>query len=172
MPSTSYLARKNGRNVETLFATAGGVSNAGQAPVLDSNGRLTADMMPAGYAPDADTLTASEPIAAGAFVNVYDAGSGAFKVRNAVATGAGYEAHGYVLAQVANNGQATVYFDDNNTAITAATPGPVYLSATTPGGFVAAPGPTGAGILSQRLGIAVAPGVIHTSIEPATVLAQ
>lgn len=172
MPGPSYLSRKNGRNQETLAATDGGTANAGLIPALDANGRLTAAMMPAGFGADADTLVASEALAAGAFVNVFDAGSGVFKVRNAIATGAGYEAVGYVLTQVAANGQASVMFDDNNTAITAATPGAVYLSATVPGGFVAAPGPTGAGILSQRLGTAVAAGVIHVSIEQATVLAQ
>lgn len=168
---TSYLTHKNGRRQEVLAAIAGGTLNAGSIPALDANGRLTADMMPSGFGADADTLTASEALAAGAFVNVYDAGSGAFKVRNAVATGIGYEAHGYVLTAVAANGTASVMFDDNNSAVTAATPGPVYLSKDVPGGFTAT-SPTGAGVISQRLGVAVAAGVIHTAIEPATILAQ
>lgn len=169
--ATSYLSPKTGRRAEVLAAINGGLSDANKIPALDDQGRLTAAMMPSGFGADADTLTASEAIPKGAFVNVYDAGSGVFRVRNAVATGVGYEAHGYVLADVAANGVASVMFDDNNSSVTAATPGPVYLSKDVPGGFTAVP-PTGAGVISQRLGIAVAPGIIHTSIEPATILAQ
>jgi hypothetical protein len=168
---TSYLTQKTGRRQEVLAVTAGGIANAGGIPALDANGRLTSDMMPSGFGADADTLTASEALSKGAFVNVYDAGSGSFKVRNAVATGVGYEAHGYVLTDVAANAVASVMFDDNNSSVTAATPGPVWLSKDVPGGFTSTP-PTGAGIISQRLGVAVAQGVIHTAIEPATILAQ
>lgn len=171
MPAPSYLRRQNARNVETLAATDGGVANANQIPTLDGSGRLTAAMMPAGVGADADTLTASEAISKGSFVNIYPASDGSFKMRNAVATGVGYEAFGYVLGDVAANAAGSVYFDDNNTAVTAASPGPVYLSATTPGGFTSMP-PTGAGIISQCLGVAVAPGIIHVNLERATVLAQ
>lgn len=169
--ATSYLKRAGKYNQEVLAATDGGIGNAGGIPALDQNGRLTPAMMPAGFGADADTITAFEALTAGDFVSIYDSGAGVPKVRKAVATGIGFEAKGYVVANVAANGQATIMFDDNNTAVTSAPIGDVFLSKDVPGGFTTTP-PTGLGVISQCLGVAVAANVIHVSIERPTILAQ
>jgi hypothetical protein len=165
--ATSYLAILAGRITEVLFAIAGGTQNANKAPVLDASGRLTLDMMPAGIGPDTDTFTASEVLAAGAWVSVNRT---AGTVRNANASGIGTRADGYVIAGVAQNAQATVYFDDNNSALTGLTVGDYWLS-TTPGTGTTTP-PTGANIISQRLGVAVSTTTIHASIGEPVILAQ
>lgn len=81
--------------------------------------------------------------------------AGAFRVRKADASSSGKEAHGFVLAAVANAATATVYFEGRDNQVTGLTPGNRFLSAATPGATVAA-APTGAGQVVQRVGIAVA----------------
>lgn len=108
------------------------------------------------------TFTASEALAAGNLVNTYD-NAGVFGARNADGSAANkYEAHGYVLAVVASAGTATVYFSGLNTAVSGLTPGPRYLSATTPGASVSATTAatyTG-GQLVQQVGVALSATVL------------
>jgi hypothetical protein len=75
-------------------------------------------------------------------------------VRKADASSSGKEAHGFVLAAVSNAASATVYFEGTNTQVTGLSPGVQYLS-TTPG-TVSSSSPTGAGVVSQRVGFATA----------------
>lgn len=74
------------------------------------------------------TITASEAIAAGAFVNIYN-NSGTANLRNAVAT-AGYEAHGFVLDNISSGESGKVHFGGINSLVSNMTPGFVYISAT------------------------------------------
>ena len=129
-----------------------GATDAGEIPALDNTGRLDQSMMPVGIGPDVSLLTASEALAAGDFVNVYN-DAGTAKVRKADATTAGKQCHGYVLASVNNGDPATVYFEGSNTQVSGATPGTVFLS-TSAGGFSAS-APSAAGNVVQRLGVAV-----------------
>lgn len=170
--AASYLTptTSGAQGIEQLAATDGGTANAGLIPALDANGRLTAAMMPSGFGADADTLVASEAIAAGAYVNIYS-NAGVATIRNAVASAVGFKAHGYVLAPVASGTSGVVMFDDNNTAVTGRTPGDQYLSATTPGQTTVTP-PTGVGVIRQFLGVAVSPTIIHSAITPPLILAQ
>lgn len=170
MPTAKYLIQNAGRVTEQVAATAGGSSNANTIPQLDANGRLTADMLPAGIGADADSFIASEPLAAGAFVNIYQV-AGVPTVRNAIATQVGFEAHGYVVAAVSAATTATVYFDDNNTGVTGLTAGlDYYLSDATAGG-VTTTSPTGAGKISQYLGKAVSATTMHVNMQRGIVLA-
>jgi len=155
---------------EQLAATDGGTANAGLIPALDANGRLTAAMMPSGFGADADTLVASEAIAAGAYVNIYS-NAGVATIRNAVASAVGFQAHGYVLTPVASGASGVVMFDDNNTAVTGRTPGEQFLSATTPGQTTTAP-PSGQGVIRQFLGVAVSATTIHSNIQKPLILGQ
>lgn len=96
------------------------------------------------------TITASENLAAGDFVNIWT--STGVKVRRADASTSGKRAHGYVLAAVLSTASATVYLSGINSAVTGATPGAdAFLSDTTPGGFVST-APTGSGKTVQYLG--------------------
>lgn len=133
-------------------AASAGASDAGKVAQLDAAGRIDQSMMPTGLGADTASIVASEALAAGDLVNIWNS-AGTAKVRKADAAGNGKEAHGFVLAAVANAASATVYFEGTNTQGAGLTPGPQFLSATTPGRTVAA-APNGAGQTVQRVGFA------------------
>lgn len=132
--------------------TSAGAGDAGKTPILDSSGRLDQSMMPVGIGADTASITASEALSAGDYVNIWNS-SGA-KVRKADATVAGKEAHGFVLSAVSNGAAATVYFEGTNTAVTGQTPGTVFLSTTA--GLGQSSAPTGSGNAAQVIGFATA----------------
>lgn len=136
----------NAKNV-----SAGG-TDAGKIVLLDGTGRVDPTMMPVGIGADTAVLVTSEALAAGDYVNVFDGGAGAFKVRKADATVSGKEAHGFVLAAFALGANATVYFEGTNTQVTAQTPGPVFLQITAGKGAAAVP--TASGNIVQKIGFA------------------
>lgn len=120
---------------------------------LDGSGKLDPTVMPTGIGADTAAITASEALAAGDLVNIYN-NAGTANVRKADASTTGKEAHGFVLAAVSSGATATVYFEGTNTQLTGMTPGVQFLSATTPG-RTAAVAPTGTGRIVQRVGFAV-----------------
>lgn len=147
--------------------TSAGAGDAAKLVQLDGAGRIDSTMMPVGIGADTATITASEALAAGDFVNVWNS-TGA-KVRKADATTSGKEAHGFVLSAVSNGASATVYFEGTNTAVTGQTPGPVFL-ATTAGGATST-APSAAGNVVQRIGFATSATSINFQSQPPVVLA-
>lgn len=155
MAGDKYLYSNSGVLTEkAALQSSAGAGDAGKIPALDSSGRLDTSMMPVGIGADTSSLTASENLAAGDFVNVYN-DTGTAKVRKADASAAGKYAHGFVLDAVTSGNAATVYFEGPNTQVTGATPGEVFLSATTAGGFTST-APTGTGKVVQKIGVATA----------------
>ena len=138
-------------------ASSAGAGDAGKVVALDGAGKIDTTMMPTGIGADTGTVTASEALANGDYVNIYDATGG--KCRKADASTSGKEAHGFVLAAVDNGNPATIYFEGTNTGVTGQTPGPVFLS-TTPGLGAATP-PTGAGNAVQSIGVAVSATAVN-----------
>lgn len=132
--------------------TSTGVPSSGKTTVLDASGRLDQSVMPVGIVPETGVVTASEALAAGDFVNVYN-NAGAFAVRKADASTSGKEAHGFVMASVASGAAATVYFEGSNTVLTGLLGGTQWLSATT-AGKTSATAPTGSGQVVQSVGTA------------------
>ena len=131
--------------------SSAGAANAGDFVALDDTGRINNDMMPVGIGADTKTIAASEALAAGDWVNVWNS-TGA-KVRKADATTAGKEAHGFVLAAVSSGANALVYFEGTNTQVTGQTPGPVFLQTTA--GTGGATIPSASGNVVQNLGVAL-----------------
>jgi len=167
MAAKKFLRFVNGVFTEIFgVQTSAGASNAGDIPALDDSGRLDQSLMPIGIGADTKVIPASEALAAGAYVNVWNS-SGA-KARNADATVAGKRAHGFVLAAVASGANATVYFEGTNTGHSGLTPGAeIYLQTTA--GQGAATIPSASGNVVQRLGIAVsATEVSFEAAEPVT----
>lgn len=156
MAGNKYVSNNAGVLTEVAASqVSAGAGDAGKIPALDSTGKLDASMMPVGVAAATVVITASEALSAGDFVNVWNS-AGNFRVRKADGSASGKEAHGFVLAAVSNGASATVYFPgEENTQVAGATPGPVYLSDTTAGGFTST-APTTSGHVVQRLGVAVA----------------
>ena len=152
MAAKKFLRLVNGVLTEIFgVQTSAGAGNAGDLVSLDDSGRIDNSMMPVGIGVDTKTIAASEALAAGDWVNVWNS-TGA-KVRKADATTAGKEAHGFVLAAVSSGGNALVYFEGTNTQVSGQTPGPVYLQTTA--GTGGATIPSASGNVVQNLGVAV-----------------
>lgn len=164
-----YLYLNNGvptERVGTVSST--GVNEAGDSVALDTNGRLNESVMPTGIGADTIAIVASENLAGGDFVNIFDDG-GTPSARKADAA-TGKEAHGFVLDAVTLGGTATVYFEGNNDSVTGATVGRVFLSAGTSGAFTSTP-PTGSGNIVQVVGVATSPTNINVELGQTYVLA-
>lgn len=152
MPAKKFLRLVAGVFTEVAATvTSAGTGNDGDLVALDPSGRLDNSVMPVGIGVDTKTIAASEALAAGDWVNVWNS-TGA-KVRKADATTAGKEAHGFVLAAVSSGGNALVYFEGTNTQVSGQTPGPVYLQTTA--GTGGATIPSASGNVVQNLGVAV-----------------
>lgn len=130
--------------------TSAGAGDTGKIPQLDSSGRLDSTTLPVGVGADTASITTSEALAAGDFVNVWNS-TGA-KVRKADATVAGKKAMGFVLAAFGSGVSATVYFEGTNTQVTGQTPGDVFLQTTA--GTAGATAPSAAGNVVQNIGFA------------------
>ena len=165
-----YIKLVSGVPTETeATVQTAGAADAGKILALDANGKLDTTTLPAGIGADTALLTASENLAAGDVINVYE-DTGAFKVRKADASTAGKHADGFVLNGVTAGNPATVYFEGTIVGLSGVTPGQLFLSATTPGGFSATP-PSGAGKISQIIGIGVSSTSINFDRNTAYVLA-
>jgi hypothetical protein len=158
MAGKKFLRLVNNLVTEVLgIQTSAGAANAGDIVALDDSGRIDNSMMPVGIGADTAVIAASEALAAGDWVNVWNS-TGA-KVRKADATTSGKEAHGFVLATVTSGANATVYFEGTNTQVTAQTPGPVFLQTTA--GTGGATAPSASGNVVQRLGVAVSTTAVN-----------
>lgn len=110
---------------------------------------LTPSPLPAG---NPIRFMASEDIAAGHVVNIYQGTGGTFYARNAKPDD-GYEPSGFVLVAVASGDTASVYFSGVNTAATGLSAGTVFLSTAT-AGLATSTVPTGNGKIVQPIGYA------------------
>lgn len=102
---------------------------AGRIPALSADGRLDLSLMPPGVGAQTQTLDASEALAAGAFVNIWN-DSGDASVRLADAD-LGRPADGFVLQATVLGEPAIVYpLDGLNAALSGLTPGAEYWLGT------------------------------------------
>jgi hypothetical protein len=147
--------------------TSAGAANDGDIPALDATGKLDLSVMPVGIGPEVQTLTASEALSAGDFVNVW-LDTGVAKVRKADNSTAGKEANGFVLSAYSLGNSATVYGPSQaNTAKTGLTLAATYWLGTA-GGVLTTP-PTGAGVVSQVVGKSVsATTIVFHPLHPIT----
>ena len=164
-----FISQVNGTLTETNPATSSaGAGSAGKIVALDNTGKLDQSLLPTGIGADTAAIIASEDLAAGEFVNIYD-DAGTTKCRLADATTSGKQAHGFVLNAVTSGASATVYFEGTNNQVTGATGGNVFL-ATTAGGFTLTP-PSAAGNIVQRIGVATSSASINVEVGQPIVLA-
>lgn len=131
-------------------------ATSGNSKVLQTlpDGTIDPSVLPTGIGADVKNAPASEALAAGDLVNIWD-DAGVAKVRKADATAEGKEATGFVKAAVTSGATAAVYMEGRITGLTGLTPGArLYLSAATPGRAVAV-APSSAGNVVQWVGDAV-----------------
>lgn len=170
MAGNKYIKNNAGTlTEEASIQASAGAGDAGKIPALDAAGKLDNSMMPTGIGADTASIATSENLAAGDLVNIYD-DAGTATARKADASTAGKEAHGFVLSAVTSPAAATVYFDGTNTQVTGQTPGPVYLSATTPG-LGTANAPSATGNIVQRVGVATSAVAVNFEAGAVLVLA-
>jgi len=151
--TTGAIVRREAISVST------GTSDADKIVRTKANGQLDESLFPSTLGAAAETIQASENLAAGDWVNIHEV-SGARRVRRAVASDDTRPAHGYVTSAVTSGSNATVYLGGINTEV--ATTGfvasdvgrAVFLSASTSGGCSKTP-PSSAGNVVQRLGYVV-----------------
>jgi hypothetical protein len=169
MAGNKYLKNNAGTITEEAALQAStGASDAGAIPALDVTGRLDVTMMPVGIAADVAVVAASENLAAGDLVNIFN-DTGTPKVRKADATTVGKEAHGFVQAGVTSGANATIYFEGTNANVTGQTAGPVFLSTTA--GLSTSTAPSAAGNVVQRVGFATSSTTMNFQSNDPIVLA-
>lgn len=168
MPAKRYIAQVAGSLTEIagLVASAGAADD-GKIVSLDATGRLDGSVMPVGIGADTASITTSEALAAGDYVNIHNS-TGA-KARKADASASGKEAHGFVLAAFGAAQAATVYFEGTNTQVTGQTAGSVFLSATAGLGTPTAPATAGQTV--QRVGFATSATSVNFQSQPPILLA-
>lgn len=167
MAGNKYLSNNAGAITEvSSIQTSAGAGDAGKIPAVNASGVFDTSFMPPGIAADTSALTASEALAAGDLVNIWNS-TGA-KVRKADASVSGKEAHGFVIAAVISSGTATVYFEGTNSMVTGLTPGVQFLS-TTPG-LATLTAPSGSGNVVQRVGFATSATALNFQSQPPVVL--
>lgn len=168
MAAKKFLRFINGVFTEVFgVQTSAGAANAGDIVALDDTGRLDNSLMPVGIGADTKSVTTSEALAAGDWVNIWNS-TGA-KARKADATTAGKETHGFVLAAFSSGANALVYFEGTNTQVTGQTPGPVFLQTTAGTGGSTIPSATGNVV--QRIGVALSATEVNFEGGPAVTLA-
>lgn len=168
--SSGKVAALNASGIlDDTIVNASVTSAANKIAKLDGSGRLDSSVLPVGVGADTAPIIASETLAAGDLINVWNNASVA-NVRKADASVSGKEAHGFVLAAVTSGAAASVYFEGTNTQLTGLTPGVQYLSSTTAGRTVNA-APTGAGKVVQVVGFAISATAMNFQSELPIVLA-
>ncbi|MEQ1842079.1 MAG: hypothetical protein ABL994_16865 [Verrucomicrobiales bacterium] len=124
--------------VKTLMSaltTSSGAGDEGNLVALNTSGKIDETMMPAGIGADTCVANASENLAAGDMVNLWD-DAGTLKVRKADATAAGKECDGFVSGAVTSGDPATVILDGTLAGLTGLTIGAHYYLGTTAGAIV------------------------------------
>lgn len=165
-----YLSNSNGKLREVISTDAStGTAEAGKIVSLDNSGRLDPTLMPVGVGPDTTAVAATEAIAAGAIVNVFDDG-GTIGVRNADGTSDGKDVTGFVMDAVASGDDAQIFFEGIVTGLSGLTPGVRYYLSNTAGTITSTP-LTGAGEVSQFVGRSISATELQFEPGPAIVLA-
>lgn len=157
--------------VKTLISgkdSSAGAGDAGELVALDSGGKIDSSMMPSGLGADTCVCNASEDLAGGDMVNLWD-DSGTIKARKADATSAGKEADGFVSSSVTSGNSATVVLDGTLSGLSGLTIGAEYFLSTT-GGAITATAPSSTNNVYQSVGKAKsATELIFERGEPITI---
>jgi hypothetical protein len=160
-----FLANIAGIDTLVSAALIGGANSAYEVAALNSAGVFDVTMLPAGLNVDAQSLPATEAIAAGALVNVWSSG-GVPSARNADNTSTGKPAVGFASAAIASGSSGTITYAGIITGLTGLTPGAPYFLGTAGALVLAAALPTAAGTVIQAVGIALSATTLQFNAQP------
>jgi hypothetical protein len=123
----SILKMLNGEVVnEQVTVVSTGATSAGKTIGLDPKGKLDTSVLPDGIGLDSISVTASEALSAGDFVNLWD-NAGTMSVRKADNSDSTKKADGFVKSAVASGSSAVVYLEGNNDKLTGLAVGTKYF---------------------------------------------
>lgn len=143
-------------------------TGANKVVLLLGTGLLDPSIMPSGIGADTSSVVASEILAAGDLVNIWDNAAVA-NVRKADATVEGKEVHGFVLSGFSAAASALVYHESKLTGLTGMTPGARQYLSTTPGALTETAPSTTANVV-QCVGTAISATTLSFEAqEPITV---
>ena len=170
MAAKKYLTLIAGiRSLVSAKDSSAGAGDAGELVALDSAGKIASNMMPNGIGADSRVVAASENLAAGDQVNLWD-DSGTLKARKADATAAGKESHGFTESAVTSGANATVLFDGTISGLSGLTLGAKYFLSTTAGGITAT-APSTVNNVVQPVGVAAsATELVYERGEPGAIV--
>lgn len=152
MSTNRFMTIVNGiKTMVTAISSSAGSADANKIVATGSNGRLDMSMMPVGVGAAVQTIVASEALAAGDLVNIWN-NAGARNVRKADASNA-RPAHGFVLTAVTSGQNATVYQQGENSSLSGLTPGALQFLGNS--GAITTTAPTAANSIVQEVGYAL-----------------
>jgi len=155
------------QNLLNAVTTSAGAGDSGKTVALDAAGKIDSTMMPTGVGADTKTFVASETLAAGDLVNIWN-DSGTAKARKADASGgAAKAADGFVLAGFASAATATVYFDGTITGLSGLTGGTIYFLSGSSAGTPTATAPSTTAYNCQIVGKALS--ATELSFQPSDI---
>ena len=125
-----FLNLESGKKkLDSAINTSAGAGDASKILRTDATGRIDSSFLPVGIGADTLSIEASELLAAGDFINLFD-DAGTIKMRKADASNA-REVNGFVLAGVAAAASGDCYFEGTNTQLSGMTKGArQYLGAS------------------------------------------
>lgn len=167
MSVLKFLTRISNGTIELVSAitSSAGGADANKVIATNASGKLDATLLPPGVEIQVETMTTSEDITAGDFVNIYD-NAGTRTARKAVANDATKIACGFVLASSTTGNNADVYTKGVNTAVAGEESTKYYLSSTTPGASTSTAPTDTSGHFQQVLGIGVGTGILFEFDDP------
>jgi hypothetical protein len=171
MPAKKYLRLVAGRIKElAAVVVSAGAGNDGDLVALDATGKIDASVLPSGVGQNTVTAVASEALAAGDLVNLWN-NAGTINARKADASVEGKEAHGFVKAGFSASASATVYTSGQTlTGLSGLTPGARQYLATTPGARTET-APSATNNVVQMVGVAAsATTILFEPEEPVTLV--
>lgn len=170
MAAQKFLTLISGiRSLVSAKDSSAGAGDAGAIVALDAAGKIASNMMPNGIGADSRVVEASENLAAGDLVNLWD-DAGTLSARKADATSSGKEAHGFTEAAVTSGNNATILFDGTIPGLTGLTLGAKYYLSTTAGG-VTTTAPSATSNVVQPVGVAAsATELVFERGEPVTIV--
>jgi len=158
-----YVALADGRLITRAgTAASAGSADAGKIVALESDGRLSPSVLPAGIGADTVSRVASETLAAGDLVNIWN-DAGTPKMRKADAAAPGKECSAFVKDAVSAGQTGLAYSEGSITGLTGLTPGARCYLGTTPGQITMTP-PVATGNVVQFVGTAHGADIL--SFEP------